>query len=151
MRKKVLGISVGIVLVMILGIGTSIFWWKHMSYSAQIAELVNISELENVVFKIYKTNDFDSSVIALNYLSDKLKFYKETSDPKSRNYGTFITDLGLTHARLFLVYEAKGKQDLAEQEYQKAIELLGGKFKIGSRKELKKMIEKMDKSAQNIR
>lgn len=151
MKKYLLFIVLIMVGVIIGGIGASTFWSKTVSYNTQTSALINISELENLVSKIYATGDFNSSVIALNYLSDKLEFYKEASVPKSPNYDTFITDLGLTCARLFLVYESRGKQDLAEQEYQKVIALIGDKFKISSQKELREIIEKIDKSARNRR
>lgn len=146
MRKYLLFTILIIFGAIIGGIGISIFCGRVASHNAQIAELENISELENLAFKIYKTGDFNSSIIALNYLSDKLEFCKERSS-KNPNCDTFITDLGLTHARLFLLYETNGKQDLAEQEYQTAIELIGGEFKVGSQEELKELIKKIDKSA----
>lgn len=91
----------------------------------------------------YKTGDYKSSVIALNYLIEQLEVRTEAV-AKSPNREMFTEDQALSHARLFLVYEKNGKQDLADQEYQEAVNLFGKEYGIKSKEEMKKFIERVD-------
>ncbi len=117
---------------------------KVLSDYMQIMETNSISDLEDCVLAVYSEGDFESSLIALNYYSEKLEYYKKSSKPESLKYDVIITKLGLTHGRLFLLYESKGEKDLAEQEYQKAIGFIGKKCKITSKDDLRKIIKKFD-------
>lgn len=146
-KKKYLLFTVLIIIGSIIGgIGASIFWGRFMFRNMQLAELKNVVELEELTYRVYRGGDINSSIIAFNYLVDKLESYKRTADPKRPNYSIFVSDLGLAHARLFVLYDRAEKYNLAEKEYQKAIELIE---KVDSREELKQIIERIDKSARN--
>ncbi len=148
MQKKLVFIMIGII---IGGVGVSIFWAKVIFYNKQRAKLENLVQCEELAFKVYQTGEINSSLISLNFIIDKLESYKKTLDPQSTNYNIFINDLGLTYGRLFVVYNRIYQQEKSEHAYQKAVELIGSKCNISSRKELNEVIKKIDKSAQNSR
>jgi len=138
MRKHLSYIIIFIVGLLIGATLLSVVFMKGLSRISSINNMRNVTRLMNIAHKVYKIGDFDSSIAALNALVKELESYHKTDK--------FIAiDLGLTYARLFVVYERAGKQDLANQNYQKAIELIGSKFKIKSPEELKESIEKIDK------
>lgn len=101
--------------------------------------------------RISQTGEINSSIAVLNHIIDKLESYKKTIDIQSTNYNIFITDLGLAYGRLSVVYDRIYQQEKSENAYQKAVELIGSKCNISSRKELNEVIKKIDKSAQNSR
>ena len=125
---------------------------KTLSQALGIINLYNRASLENMAYQVYKKGDFDSSVVALSELVKELEPYYETIKTIKResvinNKRNIAIDLGLTYARLFVVYERAGKQDLANQYYQKAAELLNsrGEKMVKSPEQLKEFINKIDK------
>ncbi len=104
----------------------------------------NVARLETMALKVYAVGDYHSSVLALNQLANQLKFYQTKYSHNQKIKYLVDTDLGLTYARLFNVYYKAGKKNLADQEYKKAIVLLGAKFNIKSQSELQSFIEKID-------
>lgn len=130
-------------------IGTIILsavFMKLWSNESTINIMNNIGRLENIVYKIYKIGDFNSSVVALNELINYLEYYLKIIKIDKGIHDLIVEDSGLTYARLFILFEKAGKQDLANQNYQKAIELIGSRFKIKSQEELKELMGKIDKS-----
>jgi len=111
----------------------------------------NVSRLENMASKVYAIGDVNSSIVVLNELARNLENYRKIKGINKGIHNTITTDLGLTYARLFVVYERMGEKIIAEQEYQKTIELVGNKFKVNSPNKLKEIIEKIDKSTLNSR
>jgi len=138
MRKYLSYIIIFIVGLLIGATLLSVVFMKMLSRISSINNMRNVIRVRNIAHKVYKIGDFDSSITALNELVKELEPYQKTNK--------FIAlDLGLTYARLFVVYERTGKQALANQNYQKAIELIGSRFKIKSPEELKGLIGKIDK------
>ncbi len=105
---------------------------------------VNVARLESVTLKVYALGDYNSSVLALNQLVNQLKFYQNKYSRSEKIKNLVDYDLGLTYARLFNVYYKAGKKDLADQEYKKAVVLLGSKFNIKSPEELQAFVEQID-------
>lgn len=108
----------------------------------KVQTLMSVSDIENLSSKIYKTGNYESSIIVLNFLVDKLKQYENIVD-KQDLISTLRIDRGLAHGRLYVLYKRKSKEDLAQKEYINAIELLKEKYHITSEKRLKEAIEAM--------
>ncbi|GEM_PF-6558900 len=116
---------------------------ERLSNYLEIIQANYMAELGECVYKVYHVGDFESSVVALNDYSDKLKFHENNYKNGILSYD-IITNLGMTHGRLFLLYDSKGKKDLAEQEYQKAVSFIGDRWHITSRNQLKEIILRFD-------
>lgn len=129
------------------GIIVNVYWIRFMTTYTELSEMEDVANLEELTFKIYSTGNYNNSIIALHDLSDRLEIYVKTLHHTNPNYAIFINDLVLTHGRLFLVYQRNGEQNLAEQEYQKAMKLIDKRWDIKSEKQLKDMIETIDRNA----
>lgn len=105
------------------------------------AALMAISELEEVSSDIYKTGEYQSSIRILNHLVSKLKLYEKNLDGNSE---TFITDRGLAHGRLYILYKRRGKVELAEMEYKNAKNIIGKKYNIKSKDDLFRIVQSFD-------
>ncbi len=145
MKKIIPFIIIGAV---VGALSVTIFWSRFLAYHNKTERMIRIGGLENLVFEVYKTGDVEASIVALSHLIPKLRWYEAEMDPQDSDYETIVTDLGLSYARLFLLYEAKGSQKLADQKYQEAIKLIGERFKVDSKGSLRELIKQIDISAQ---
>ena len=103
-----------------------------------------MSTLQDVVFKVYRAGDYDSTVIALKALVGTLEEYLSVASPKSRDYHVFRSDAGLSYARLFVVYDRKGEEALAGQAYARAKEYLAPGYDVDTTEGLRELIARLD-------
>jgi hypothetical protein len=114
----------------------------HYKFS-ETKEFVFLSDIEALSFKIYKTGDYASTLVMFKYLDDKLKTCAiESKD--SALFKNFKIDRGILHGRLYMLYKTRNEENLALDEYNNAIQLLGDDYNISSENELKNIITKMD-------
>jgi hypothetical protein len=134
---------------LIIGFGVSLgVVEKSISDLSGAGILLNISDLEKLTYDIYSTGDYQSSVVVLNYLINKLRMYEELSD-RQDNLEILRTDRGLAHGRLYIVHRRRGEEEIGRKEYENAIMLLGPKYNIRTEDDLKDVIERIDKSKEN--
>jgi len=107
--------------------------------AARVEHFQEVSNLEDLSSRICETGNYQSSVIALKYLIDKLDAYEEVNQDKS----SIMIDKGLAHGRLFILYKNNGEEELAQQEYVKAINLLQDSYHIRNENDLKKIIKRI--------
>ncbi len=146
-KRNLLFLALLVIGIIIGAAGSSIYWIKFFGTYTELMGSNNISDLTNFALKICETGNSNSCIVALNYSANKLEMYQRIITPKDPNYTGLNIDLALTYARIGVLYEKDGKHDLAEQEYQKALRLVPKKWNMNSEKQLKDMIEKIDRNA----
>ena len=140
-----------IILGMLIGLSVSaiffILYINHMEDMKNVKATFQITEYSDLSSKIYKTGELNSTKIILNFLKDKIKHYKNEVVTEDSTKSHLKTDLGLTHARLFLIYKKAGQEDLAKKEYNKAKNILLKKgYNIKSKDDLINLIQNIDQS-----
>lgn len=136
---------------MLIGISICVFlfilYLNHMEHMKNVKATFQIAKYSKLATKIYNTNDFESKEIILKFLERNIKHYKNNVVTEDKTKSLLKTDLGLTHARLFLVYRKEGQENLANKEYNKAKRILSEKgYNIKTKDDLTNLIQKIDQN-----
>jgi hypothetical protein len=134
---------------LIIGFGVSLgVLGEYSSDLSKVEAIMSMSDLETISSRIYRTGDYESSLIILNYLINKLKFLEGISD-REELIKIFRIDRGFAHGRLYLIYKRRGEEELSQKEYINAMRLLEAEYNIETEDNLRNVIEKIDQSSRN--
>ena len=114
------------------------------STTIEMQRLRSLSTLERMAVAVYDTGDNGATVVAFKTLLEELTNQMDQLTPEDRNFAILRSDLGLTYARLFIVYDRTGKEDLARTAYERAKGLLEANYRINSTDDLKATIQRLD-------
>jgi len=141
MKKKFL-FTIGIFFIgLVIGIVVTVIVIEQCGKITQeIGSLLQLAEIDLLVDSVCQTNEYNSAVILQEYKIRKIEDCENYIFDEEKKE-ILKTDKGIAHAKLYIIYNKRGEDKLARQEYNKSFILLRDRYKLESEDELQNIIE----------